>query len=92
MVKNIFNTVDNFTANSVFQGKVKKNFNTVYSASKGNCRKFSCLGEHNTQETSPPCTNEQDNYRVCRQRHIQGIVQYKERYCRIEVISELKCM
>jgi len=24
MVKNIFNTVENFTANSVFQGKVKK--------------------------------------------------------------------
>jgi len=25
MVKNIFNTVENFTPNSVFQGKVKKN-------------------------------------------------------------------
>jgi len=24
MIKNIFNTVENFTANSVFQGKVKK--------------------------------------------------------------------
>jgi len=24
MIKNIFNTVKNFTANSVFQGKVKK--------------------------------------------------------------------
>jgi len=53
MVKNILNTVDNFTANS-FPGQGEKNFNTVYSASKGNYRKVSCLGEHNMQETSPP--------------------------------------
>jgi len=53
MVKNIFNTVDNFTAN-FFPGQGEKNFNTVYSSSKGNYRKVSCLGEHNTQETSPP--------------------------------------
>jgi len=31
--------------------------------SKGNYRKFSCLGEHNTQGTSPPWFNKQGNYR-----------------------------
>jgi len=36
-----------------------KNFNTVYSASKDDYRKVSCLGEHNTQETSPPWVNKQ---------------------------------
>jgi len=51
MVKNIFNTVDNFTANS-FPGQGEENFNTVCSASKGNYRKVSCLGKDNTQETS----------------------------------------
>jgi len=67
MVKSLFNTVGNFTANSaVFQGKCAKIVNTVYSAVKGNYRKVSCLGEHNTQETSPPWVNKQGNYRVCR--------------------------
>ena len=58
MVENIFNTADNFTANS-FPGEGEQNFNTVYSASNGNYRKVSCLGEHNTQETSPPWVNKQ---------------------------------
>jgi len=54
MVKKLFNTVENFTANSaVFHGKCEKNLNTVNSVVKGNYRKVSCLGEHNTQETSP---------------------------------------
>jgi len=44
---------------TLFQGKVKKSFNTVYSSSKDNYRKVSCLGEHNTQETSPPWVNKQ---------------------------------
>ena len=46
-------------------GQCEKNFNTVYSASKGNYRKLSCLWEHSTQETSPPWVNEQGNYRIC---------------------------
>ena len=50
----LFNTVENFTTNSaVFQVKCEKKLNTVYSAIKGNYRKVSCLGEHNTQKTSP---------------------------------------
>jgi len=49
-----------------FPGQGEKNFNTVYYASKGNYRKVSCLGEHNTQETSPPWVNKQGDYRVCR--------------------------
>jgi len=42
-----------------------KNFNTVYSANKGNYRRVSCLGEHNTRGTSPPWLNKQGNYRIC---------------------------
>jgi len=37
MIKNIFNAVENFMANS-FPGQCEKNFNTVYSASKRNYR------------------------------------------------------
>jgi len=70
MVKNTFNTVENFTSNSVFQGKVKK-FSILYtSASKGNYRKVSCLGEHNTQGTSPSCVNKQGDYRICIWQHL----------------------
>jgi len=37
----------------------------VYSVSKGNHRKVSCLGEINAQGTSPPLVNKQGNYRIC---------------------------
>jgi len=50
--------VDSFTANS-FPGQGEKKFNTLYPSSNGNYRKVSCLGEHNTQETSPPWVNKQ---------------------------------
>jgi len=33
--------------------------------SKGDYRKVSCLGEHNTHGTSPPWGNKQGNYRIC---------------------------
>jgi len=33
--------------------------------SKGNYRKFCCLREHKTQETSPLWVNKQGNYRIC---------------------------
>ena len=33
--------------------------------SKSNYRKISCLGEHNTQGTSTPWVNKQDNYTIC---------------------------
>ena len=128
MVKNRFNTVENFTTNFVFQGMVKKfsiqqvffkeniwypvwtcrdpislilgtrfslilgtrwyffltlrtQFSilgtrigslkhlkktwSVYAATKGNYRKVSCQGEHNTQGTSPTWVNKQGNYRIC---------------------------
>ena len=50
--------MDNFTANS-FLEQGEKTFNTVYSSSKGNYRKVSCLGDHNTQKTSPPWVTKQ---------------------------------
>jgi len=65
MVKNIFNTGENFTANSVFQGEVKKYFIAVYSDSKGNYPNVSCQGEHTTQGTSSPWVNKRGNYRIC---------------------------
>jgi len=127
MVKNIFNTVKDFRASSVFHGKRKllknperwKKFQcSVYSLegddpfecaslcalvkrtamitqtgvwkqtlrsgavafshcvassksctyiciSKGNYRRVSCLGEHNTQGTLPPWVNKQGNYTIC---------------------------
>ena len=52
-----------------FSGQCDKNFNTVYSASKGNYRKVSCQREHTTQGTSPPWVNKQGNYRICLWRH-----------------------
>jgi len=33
---------------------------------KGNYRKVSCLGEHNTQGTLASWVNKQGNYRICR--------------------------
>jgi len=50
---------------TLFSGQGEKFFNTVYSASKGNCRKVSCLGEYNTQGTSPTWVNNQCNCRIC---------------------------
>jgi len=50
MVDNILNTAENFRGNC-FSGQGEKYFN---SASKGNYRKVSCLGEHNTQGASLP--------------------------------------
>jgi len=48
-----------------FLGQGEKIFNMVYSDSKGNYHKVSCLEEHNTQGTSPPWVNKQGNYRIC---------------------------
>ena len=61
MVDNILNTAENFRGNC-FSGQGEKYFN---SASKGNYRKVSCLGEHNTQGASLPWINKQGNYRIC---------------------------
>jgi len=52
MVKNIFNKVDNFTANS-FPGQGEKNFNTIYSSSKGNYRKV-LVWENTTRKKLHP--------------------------------------
>jgi len=53
--------------------KMFNTFNTVYSASKGNCRKVSCLEEHNTQGASHPWVNKQGNYRIFLWRHLWEI-------------------
>jgi len=72
-----------------FQEKVKKCL-MEYSASKGNYRKISCQGEHNTQGTSLP----ELTSKVTTEFAYNGTYTklYKEHYCRIEVTSELKCM
>jgi len=78
MVKNIFNIVENFTANSVFQGKVKK------------FSKF-LVGENTTRKELHPLELTSKVTTECAYNGTsRGL--HKERYCRIEVISELKCM
>jgi len=48
MVKNVFNAVENFTTNSVFQGKVKKFSIQYIQPVKVITVKFFCQGEHIT--------------------------------------------
>jgi len=59
--------------------------------SKSNYRKVSCLGEHNTQGTSPPELTSKVTTEFAYDGTSRGL--HEERYCRIDVISELmKCM
>ena len=90
MIKNIFNTVENFTANSVFQGKVKK-FSIRYIqpvqaiTAKFLVRENTTRKELHPLELTSKVTTEFAYNGHCRRLH-------QERYCRIEVMSELKCM
>ena len=88
--KNILNTAKNFTANSVFQDKVKKFLIQYIQLVKTITVKF-LVRENTTREelhrlelASKVTTDFAYNGTS------RGL--YKERYCRIEAISELKCM
>jgi len=67
-----------------------KKFNAVYSASKGNYRKVSCLGYTTRKELHPLELTSKASTEFAYNGTSRRL--YKERYCRIEVISELKCM
>jgi len=90
MVKNMFNAVENFTANSGFQGKVK-NFSIRYiQPVKAITAKFLVWENATRKELHPlvltsKVTTEFAYNGTSRRLH-------KERYCQIEVISELKYM
>jgi len=89
MVKNIFNTVETFTANSVFQGKVKNISIQYFQPVKAITVKF-LVWENITRKELHPL---ELTSKVTTEFAENGTsrVLYKERYCRIEVISELKC-
>jgi len=90
MIKNIFNRVKDFTANSVFQGKVKK-FSIRYIepvkaiTAKLLVRENTTRKELHPLELTSKITTEFAYNGISRRWH-------KQRYCRIEVINELKCM
>jgi len=89
MIKNIFNTVDNFTANS-FPGRGEKISMQYIQPVKAFTVKF-LVRENTTRkelhrlELASKVTTEFAYNGTSR-----GL--YKERYCRIQAISELKCM
>ena len=82
--------METFTANSAFQGKVKKFSIRYNSPSKGNYHNVSCLGEHITQKTSTLRLTSKVTT-ASAYNDTSGRL-YKERYFRIEVRSELKFM
>ena len=90
MIKNIVNTVENFWANSAFQDKVKNFLIQYIQAVKAITVKF--LVRENT--TSKDLHRLELTSKVTTGFAYNGTSRgfYKERYCRIEVISELKCM
>jgi len=89
MVRNIFNTVENFTANSVFQGKVKK-FSVRYIQPVKAITANFLVWENTTRKELHPL---ELTSKVTTEFAYDGTSRgsYKERYCRIDVTSELKC-
>ena len=89
MIKNILNTVKNFTANSGFQGKVKK-FSIQYIQPVNAITVKFLVRENTTRKRLQPL----ELSKVTTEFAYNGISRglYKEPYCQIEVISELKCM
>ena len=90
MVKNIFITVENFTVNSVFQGKVKKFSIQYIQPVKAFTLKFLVLENTTRKELHPLELTSKVTTEVVYDGASRGL--YIEGYCRIEVISQLKCM
>jgi len=90
MVKNIFNTMKNFTANSVFQENVKKISIQYIQPLKTIPVKFLARENTTRQELHPLELASKVTTEFAFNGTSRGL--HKERYCRIEVISELKCM
>jgi len=90
MIKNIFNTVENYTANSVFQDKVKKFLIQYIQPVKAITVKF--LVRENTTRKGLHCLELTSKVTTGFAYNGTSRGFYKQRYCRIEVISELKCM
>jgi len=90
MIKNIFNTVENFTANSVFQDKVKKYSIQYIQPVKAITIQFLVRENPTRKDLNPLELTSKVTTEFAYNGTSRGL--YKERYCRIEVISELKCM
>jgi len=90
MVKNILNTVENFTANSIFQGKVRKCSVQCIQPVKAITITFLIWDNTTRKELHPLELTSTVTTEFVDSGTSRGL--YKERYCRIEVISELKCI
>ena len=89
-IYNIYNTVENITASSVFQGKVKKFSIWYIQTVKAITIKFLVWKNTTRKELHPLELTSKVTTEFAYNGTSRGLCQ--ERYCRIEVISEMKCM
>jgi len=82
--------VENFTANSVFQGKVKNISIQYIQPVKAITIKFLVWENTTRKELNPLELTNKVTTEFAYNGTSRGL--HKERCCRIEVISELKCM